>query len=31
MSFNLGITLYFSLGLALSQLRISQGLALGDA
>ena len=31
MSFSLGIALYFSLGLALSQLRISQGLALGDA
>lgn len=31
MSFSLGIALYFSLALALSQLRISQGLTLGDA
>jgi len=31
MTISLGITLYFSLGLALSQLRLSQGLALGDA
>jgi hypothetical protein len=31
MSFSLGMTLYFFLGLALSQLRRSQGMAAGDA
>jgi hypothetical protein len=31
MSISLGMTLYFFLGLALSQLRRSQGMAAGDA
>lgn len=31
MSFSLGMTLYFFLGLALSQLRRSQGMTAGDA